>query len=120
MPNRATVLFRSLPYAHPERLVYLYAPNSHYTGLPSEIPPNVPDVYDWQRLSRTISSFAMFMPGNSRLVQGDNVTPIATAGVSADFFKTLDVKPILGRTFNANDDQPGHKLVAIISHLRLR
>lgn len=110
------VLLRSLPYAHPENLVYLYAPNSHYAGLPSEIPPNVPDVYDWQRLSRTISSFAMFMPENSRLVQGDNITPIATAGVSAEFFKTLDVKPILGRTFNANDDQPGHELVAIISH----
>jgi putative ABC transport system permease protein len=110
------VLLRSLPYAHPENLVYLYAPNSHYTGLPSEIPPNVPDVYDWQRLSRTISSFAMFMPGNSRLVQRDSVTPIAIASVSADFFKTLDVKPIIGRTFNENDDQPGHELVAVISH----
>jgi putative ABC transport system permease protein len=110
------VLLRSLPYARPEKLVYLYSPNSHYTGLPSEIPPNVPDVYDWQRLSHTISSFAMFMPGSSRLVQGDNVTSIATAGVSADFFKTLGVKPILGRTFNANDDQHGDELVAIISH----
>ena len=104
------------PTLTPKIFLYLYTPNSHYTGLPSEIPPNVPDVYDWQRLSRTISSFAMFMPWNSRLVQGDNVTPIATAGVSADFFKTLDVKPLLGRTFNANDDQPGHELVAIISH----
>lgn len=112
------VLLRSLPYGHPENLVYLYTPNSHYTGLPSEMPPNVPDVYDWKRLSRTISSFAMFMPGSSRLVEGDNVTPIATAGVSADFFKTLDVKAILGRTFNANDDQPGHELVAIMSHER--
>jgi putative ABC transport system permease protein len=110
------VLLRSLPYAHPENLVYLFAPNSHYTGLPSEMPPNVPDVYDWQRLSRTISSFAMFMPGNSRLVQGDTVTSIASAGVSADFFKTLDVKPIIGRAFDANDDQPGHELVAIVSH----
>jgi predicted permease len=110
------VLLRSLPYAHPEKLVYLYSPNSHYTGLPSEIPPNVPDVYDWQRLSHTISSFAMFMPGNSRLVQGDNVTSIASASVSADFFKTLEVKPILGRTFNANDDQPGDELVAVISY----
>ncbi len=110
------VLLRSLPYAHPENLVYLYAPNSRYTGLPSEIPPNVPDIYDWQRLSRTISSFALFMPGNSRLVQPDNVTAVATASVSADFFKTLAVKPILGRTLNANDDQPGHELVAILSH----
>ena len=110
------VLLRSLPYAQPEKLVYLYTPNSHYTGLPSEIPPNVPDVYDWQRLGRTISSFAMFMPANSRLVQGDNVTRVATAGVSADFFKTLGVKPILGRTLNASDDQPGHELVAVISH----
>ncbi len=110
------VLLRSLPYAHPENLVYLYTPNSHYTGLPNEIPPNVPDVYDWQRFSHTISSFGMFMPGNSRLVQGDNVTSIATAGVSADFFQTLDVKPMLGRTFNVNDDQPGHELVAMMSH----
>jgi putative ABC transport system permease protein len=110
------VLLRSLPYGHPENLVYLYSPNSHYTGLPSEIPPNVPDVYDWQRLSHTISSFALFMPGSSRLVDGDKVTPIASAQVSADFFKTLDVKAILGRTFNANDEQPGHEFVAIISH----
>jgi predicted permease len=26
------------------------------------------------------------------------------------------VKPVLGRAFNADDDQPGHELVAIISH----
>ena len=109
------VLLRSLPYAHPENLVYLYTPNSHYTGLPSEIPPNVPDVYDWQRLSHSISSFAMFMPGNLRLIQGDNISSIAIASVSADFFQTLDVKPMLGRTFDADDDQPGHELVAIIS-----
>ncbi len=110
------VLLRSLPYAHPENLVYLWEPNSHYTGLPNEMAPNVPDVYDWQRLSHTISSITMFLPGNTRLFEGSGVTNLGSVSVSAGFFQTLDVKPVLGRTFNWNDEQPGHELVAVISH----
>jgi putative ABC transport system permease protein len=67
-------------------------------------------------LSHTISSFAMFLPGNLHLIQGDNTTEVATVSVSADFFKTFGVKPILGRTFDSNDEQPEHAFVAVISH----
>jgi putative ABC transport system permease protein len=36
--------------------------------------------------------------------------------VSADFFPTLGVVPILGRVFTAEEDQPGRDRVVVISH----
>ncbi|HEY1947073.1 MAG TPA: hypothetical protein VGG97_08710, partial [Bryobacteraceae bacterium] len=37
------VLLRSLPYAHPNELVYLWSPNPNLKGVPQEMGPNVPD-----------------------------------------------------------------------------
>ena len=37
-------------------------------------------------------------------------------GVSAEFFPVLAVRPLLGRTINANDDRPKAARVAVISY----
>ncbi len=109
------VLLRSLPYGHPEELVYLWSPNSNFKGLPEEMAPNVPDFYDSQRLSHNFSAMAMFNLGSVSLVQGGFAKSIGAAFVTGNFFRTLDAKPALGRPLDANDDQPGHERVAVIS-----
>src|SRR6185503_7641725 len=38
------------------------------------------------------------------------------AWVTADFFEVLKEQPEMGRTFLADEDQPGHAAVVIVSH----
>ncbi len=77
------------------------------------------DFVDWRTQSRSFEAIAAcagssrkFNPpndGRSRIVNG--------AAVSAGFFEVLGVKPILGRTFTMDDEQPGKRSVIISQEL---
>jgi predicted permease len=41
---------------------------------------------------------------------------MGASGVDADFFSTLQSSPMLGRAINADDNEPGHSSVVVISH----
>ena len=111
------VLLRSLPYGHPEQLVYLWSPNTRWTGgnIPQELAPNTPDFYDWQSLSRSFSSMTTFKSTSISVVQDGIANRIGAAFVTGTFFKTLEAFPKVGRSIGAADDQPGHEHVAVIS-----
>ncbi len=110
------VLLKSLPYREPRGLVYLWTPNSHFAGnVPQEVAPSFPDFYDWQRLNRSFSSMTAMNERMVNLGQGSAVERIGGAFVDAGFFKTLGVRPQLGRAIEPADDQPGHGHVVVIS-----
>jgi putative ABC transport system permease protein len=107
-----TVLLRPLPYEQPDQLVVLME-------VISERPVGVsyPNFVDWRSQSTSLEniaavrnreSFNLTGAGESERLQGRLV--------SANFLNTLGVKPIRGRDFLAEDDQPGANPVAIISH----
>jgi putative ABC transport system permease protein len=56
----------------------------------------------------TVRSFNLTDRGEPERVQG--------ATVMANYLSTLGTKPVLGRTFSADDDRPGGPLVALISY----
>jgi predicted permease len=104
------VLLNPLPHPHPEELVAVYASTPGFDHAPA--------VYlnflDWQRDTQTFSSLAMYRN------QSYNVTG-ATVGerlsgyqISAGFFSTLGVQPVLGRAFRSDDDQLGAAPVVIL------
>jgi predicted permease len=104
------VLLNPLPYPHSEQLVAVYGNTPGFE--------HGPVVYlnflDWQRDTQTFSSMALYRN------QGYNVTGTAEAErlsgymISAGFFSTLGVPPILGRTFRPDDDQVGAAPVVIL------
>src|SRR6185295_11141002 len=107
-----TVLLRPLPYERPDQLVVLME-------TISERPAGVsyPNFVDWRNQSTSLEnvvavrnreSFNLTGAGESERLQGRLV--------SANFLSTLGVKPIRGRNFAAEEDQPGANPVAIISH----
>ena len=54
------VLIRSLPYGEPEKLVYLYTPNTHFT-LPAEVfTPSAADFFDLKRQSQSFANATLF------------------------------------------------------------
>ncbi len=109
------VLLRSMPFGDAGKLVYLWSPNRNFKGVPDEIGPNVPDFYDWERLSGGFSRMALFRQAGVNLVAGDSANRVVAAFVTGGFFSTLEASPELGRTINADDDRPGKERVAVIS-----
>ena len=73
---------------------------------------------DWATQSRSFSRAGAF--GSSTwtvILRGaDESVRLASTGVSSTFFETLDTRPLLGRTFRAEDDVPNAERVVILSH----
>jgi predicted permease len=111
------VLLRALPYKDPHQLVFLYEPNSHYTDVPVEaFSPFNADFYDLSRQSASYAGLALFTVDGMKLSMDGVSTRVASSRVTGEFFRVLGIPPELGRTVDADDDQPGKGQVAVISH----
>jgi predicted permease len=110
------VLIRSLPYGDPNRLVYLYTPSPHIPIPPEVICPSYADFFDLKQQSHSFSNMTAFEQAEFTLAVQGSVNRIGAARVDESFFSTLQSTPALGRIIDANDNQPGHDKVTIISH----
>ena len=104
------VLLNPLPYRHSGQLVAVYAST-----------PGVergPVVYlnflDWQRESQAFASMAVYRNQDYNLTGTAEAERVTGYMISADFFATLGVQPVLGRTFRFDDDRPGAAPVVIL------
>jgi predicted permease len=110
------VLIRSLPYGDPSRLVYVYTPNPRF-NVPAEMfGPAYGDLYDIKRESRSFQNITAFDQSVFNLAAQGAAQRVSTARVDGEFFQTFQSSPELGRPITADDNQPGHDKVAIISH----
>jgi predicted permease len=117
------ILLRPLAYREPNQLVAIdtivFPPGVAATNLAAGTYTysSYPDYFDWQRLNHTFESIASCDPVE-RLFSGPNgegARVINGARTSANLFSTLGVAPALGRTFLAEEEKPGHRVV-ILSH----
>jgi len=109
------VLIRSLPYADPQRLVYVWMPIPRLKQLPPEMGPSSPDFYAWQQASHSFSDLTIFDQRRFTLVRPGASRHVGGAAVAGNFFHTLGAAPELGRVIGADEDQPGHEHVVVIS-----
>jgi predicted permease len=114
------VLLRSLPYGDPERLVYLFTPSTQIPIAPEIISPSYADFYDLKQQSHSFASMTNFEQATFHLASqgatGQHAKRIGAARVDESFFTTLGSIPELGRAIGADDNQPGHDKIAMISH----
>jgi len=105
------VLLNPLPYPHSEQLVTIYASTPGFDRGPA--------VYlnflDWQRDTQTFSSMAIYRNQDYNVTGAAEAERLSGYMISAGFFSTLGVPPILGRTFRSDDDQVGAAPVVILS-----
>jgi putative ABC transport system permease protein len=111
------VLLRSLPFPDSDRLVRVWhtPPQSSFPGI-STFAISPANFLDWQNQNHVFSSMAIYGFRGFTLTGGDKAEQVNASGVSAGFFSTLAVQPMLGRVFSAEEDQPGHSNVVILSH----
>jgi predicted permease len=110
------VLIRSLPYGDPQRLVYLFTPNPHLSVPPDAACPSYADFYDLKRQSHSYADMSVFEQATFNLPMQGSVQRTGAARVDENFFPTLQAGPEVGRAIGADDNQPGHDKVAVISH----
>ena len=108
------LLLRPLPYAHPERLVLVYAAKP---DAPGTIQPfSFPRATFLSEKSRAFSGFAPFTNENFNLTGLGDPEQLSAARVSWNFFDVLGVRPAIGRAFMPEEDRPGAQTVCLISH----
>ena len=110
------VLIRSLPYGDPQRLVYLFTPNPNWKVPPEVICPGYGDFCEIKRGNKSFTEMTTYEQALFKVTTPGATQPIGAARVDESFFSTLQSTPELGRTINAEDNQPGHSNVALISH----
>jgi predicted permease len=97
----------------------LVALRARYGGLAdlSNISISAPDFGD-AAAGKDIFSAAAVMSGVSFNFSRDNANPelLNGAQVSSQYFDVFEVRPVLGRVFTPEEDQPGAAPVAVLSH----
>jgi predicted permease len=104
------VLLNPLAYPHSEQLVTVYGKTPGFARAPI----SYLNFLDWQRATRTFSSMALYRNEPYNLTGTGETELVGGSMISADFFPTLGVAPILGRNFRTDDDRAGAAPVVML------
>ncbi|HEV2915214.1 MAG TPA: ABC transporter permease, partial [Pyrinomonadaceae bacterium] len=109
------VLLRPLPFAEANRLVNIKSMNPR--GGEKEFGGVSPaDFFDWQEQSSSFAAMAAYSGDGLVLTGVEQPEMLTSARVSDGFFKTLGVKPLLGRTFEPEEFTSGGAKAIVLSH----
>jgi predicted permease len=104
------VLLNPLAYPESGQLVAVFGKTPGFDHAPI----NYPNFLDWQRDTQSFSSLAIYRNQDYNFVGTGEAERLSGYMISADFFPTLAVRPILGRSFRSDDDHPGAMPVVIL------
>lgn len=105
-------LLRPLPYAAPDRLVTIW----ETTGATPRGYASPLNMIDWEARGRSFEKIAGYTPGVGSMVMSGkdgNALTVSRQWVSAGIFDVLGVKPIVGGTFTAEDEQERANVVML-------
>ncbi len=110
-----STLLRSLPFPQADRILAIQ--DVRLQGQSTGGLVGVPRFYDVQARNRSFESLSFFFFDQSTMIAGSNL-PVAVqaAGTNPGFWDVLGVRPSLGRTYDARDDQPKMPETAVLSY----
>lgn len=114
----SAVLLRPLPYGREDRIVAIWEKRLREDSARSPIA--VADFLDWRNLTKSFSSIALYESARQMIIYGDQAELAPSARVTAGFFETFGVQPLLGRNFGVADEDPGAHKVAVLSYYAWR
>jgi putative ABC transport system permease protein len=107
------VLLRPLPFAEPDRLVWMWG-NIRNGGNRASVAPL--DFLDYRNENKTFEEFAAFFPVSLNLTGSGEPERLSALAITGNYFQALGARPALGRTFVLENEQPGNDLVVILSY----
>ena len=106
-----SVLLKPLPYDHGDRLVVLQhrmaTMNQRFSAA---------DTNDYRGQSRSLDGLVEYHNMNFILLGRSEPERVETGVVSWNYFDIFGVKPLFGRTFRPEDEQPGAPAVLMLSY----
>jgi len=107
------VLWRPLPYAHPEEIVFVAEQRPREARMNGPVAPA--DFLDWRAMSRSFSAMASATDFALNLTGSVEPQRLRALAVSPGFFDALGVAPVQGRPFTLDEEEPGRHRVAMLS-----
>jgi predicted permease len=105
-------LLRALPFPESNKLAVIWA--DKHGGNPG--PPANADIAEWREQNASFARIAAFSARTADLEDADDPERVGAAGVTAGFFETIGVTPLLGRTLAPEEEAYGAPPVVLISY----
>jgi predicted permease len=105
------VLLRPLPLDQPERVVFLWGHSLKEGNDHNSV--SVLDLEDWKKQSQSFEAISPYAYRAYNLTGQQEPEPVQGAMVGSDFFRVVGKEPIIGRTFQADDERQN---VVVLSH----
>jgi predicted permease len=110
----SSVLLRKPPVPDPGRLMVVSSINTADPG--SFLNVSVPDYMAWREQARSFEDIAASADRDVTLSAGTEPQRVSAFAVTAGYFRVLQVRAALGRTFLPSEAERGHEHVAVLSH----
>jgi putative ABC transport system permease protein len=104
------VILKTLPVSHPEQLVEVSLKTEDGLAFTNPVWEQVRDRQD------VFSGAFAYSPTRLNLANGGEVRNANASWISGDFFGTLGVNPLIGRTIATDDDKRGCPVVGLLGY----
>ena len=104
------VLLRPLGYPRSDRLVFL----SEWSERVPYMSISMADLHDWQAMNTVFESIAPYRTEDVVLTGSNQAERLRERQITADYFPTTRLKPVIGRAMTAGEDKVGGDGVVMI------
>ena len=108
------LLLKPLPFPELDRVVAVWEKLPSRGVMHNEV--SAANYLDWKSQTQSYEQFALYRWWSANLTGVDPPERIQGFLVTANFLDTTGIKPIMGRNFLPEENQPGKDAVAIITH----
>ncbi len=108
------VLLGPLPFADGEQLVKIQTNRPNIDQY--DVAASVQTMFDYEAQSETLSDVIEYHQMSFTLLGQGDPAFVQTGVVSWDYFNVLGLEPILGRTFQPGEDEPGSEPLIVLSN----
>ena len=108
------VLLEPLPYRDPDRIVSIWEAN-----IPRNRTRNVISAANyvaWSERNRSFEHLGVVGPARLNIILDGQPYEVAGQSTSSDVFKVLGTPPLMGRTFDTNEDLQDNDAVIVVSY----
>ena len=108
------LFLRPLPYSDGDQLVTIWAALPTHGLL--QLNASAPEFVDYRDRNQSFSGIAAYASLGRNLTGGGEPERINTTFVTNGFFEVLGMRPLYGRSFITEEDQPGNNRVVVLSY----
>ncbi len=108
------VLIERLPFHDPSRLVMVWENNARHPGRANTVAPA--NFLRWQERATEFDQLAGFFETRANLTGIEQPEELVAQNVTSNFFTTLGVAPMLGRTFLPDEGLDGKNRVVVLTY----